>query len=147
MLKSDHKFVVDSIMLEMQEVEKKMKEEIEDKDILNGKIKEKDQTIKDKETIIAGKNKEISNLEKDKKDLESKAKVLKESIDNYETKKELAKQKFTSLTKQIIRDNSADIKTLEQTLAYGEFIEANTNDIQDYLNFRILWQKQIKCLN
>ena len=138
MLKSDHKFVVDSMMLEMQEVEKKMIQDKKYKQTLNAKIKEKDQTIKDKETIIAGKNKEISNLEQEKKDLKSKAKVLQESIDNYETKKELAKQKFTSLTKQIIRDNSADIKTLEQTLAYGELIEANTNDIQDYLNFRTL---------
>jgi chromosome segregation ATPase len=138
MLKSDHKLVVDSILLEKQQIEKQIAENVKTQEKLNSKLEEKDKTIQDKESIIAGKNKEIINLEQDKNGLTSNTEVLQQSIANYETKKELAKQKFSSLTKHIIRDNSASIKTLEQILAYGELIEALTDNIENYLDFKIL---------
>lgn len=138
MLKSDHKLVVDSILLEKQQIETKRTEDIKTQENLKKKVKEKDKTIQDKETIIAGNDKEITKLEQDKSDLTSKANDLQQSIDNYETKEELAGQNFSKLTNQIIRDNSASIITLEQTLAYGELIEANIENIKKYLDLRVL---------
>lgn len=138
MLKSDHKLVVDSILLEKQQIETKRIEDIKTQENLKKKVKEKDETIQDKETIIAGKNNEIENLNLKNDHLSGEVKGLKDKVSSHKNNKQLAGQNFSKLTNQIIRDNSASIVTLKQTIAFGKSTDASIENIKKYLDLRLV---------